>query len=160
MAESWGANLNERLGHVDETCSALGRHRCRYFRRTVDGARFLTFRCGYRVLELNVEMDGHKSSLIAAMWCPTELRAESYKYGTGKVMGKAAPNAPVEPGTWPRMVFSHGYSGGRSGVPPITEHLPNKLSANLGCGQSPPYEARDEVLEVRDRQPRHKEILP
>ncbi len=61
-----------------------------------------------------------------AVWYPTDSPESPYTYGSGvggSIQGSVAPDAPARPGSWPLVVFSHGFSGGGVGQTTITESL-------------------------------------
>ena len=72
---------------------------------------------GYRVLRVPV---GGKS-IAVAVWYPTEASSRPIVYGTARVAGRAAADAPLKPGRWPLVLFAHGYSGSGTGSAAIAE---------------------------------------
>lgn len=74
---------------------------------------------GYQVIRVPVG-----STIIeVAVWYPTLATPRPIRYGTAWVTGSAALDAPVRPGPWPLIVFSHGYSGSGVGSTAICERL-------------------------------------
>lgn len=62
-----------------------------------------------------------------AIWYPSLENEASYTYNTSaaaiEVTGKVAENATVAEGSWPLVIFSHGFSGGGIGSIEICEAL-------------------------------------
>jgi pimeloyl-ACP methyl ester carboxylesterase len=84
-------------------------------------------------------------SIDVAVWYPTAADPTHQGYGTANVAGQAAVDAPVKPGPWPLLVFSHGYSGSGVGSASIAE-----LVAASGYVVAAPDHG-DKVTEVRIR---------
>ena len=65
--------------------------------------------------------------LNLAIWYPTNTEEESYIYNTAatqmELSGNVAENAAVADGSWPLIIFSHGFSGGGIGSVEICESL-------------------------------------
>lgn len=94
---------------------------------------------GYRVLRVPV---GGKT-IAVAVWYPTEAPPGPIVYGTARVAGRAAPDAPLKPGPWPLVLFAHGYSGSGTGSAAIAEGV-----AKAGYVWAAP-DFSDAVAEVR-----------
>jgi dienelactone hydrolase len=79
-------------------------------------------RVGYTVVTVTVPATG--STVPVAVWYPTDTLETTVVYGSGQsgsINGSAALNAPVKAGSWPLLVFAHGFSGGGIGSAEITE---------------------------------------
>jgi pimeloyl-ACP methyl ester carboxylesterase len=97
---------------------------------------------GFRIIR--AESNGRPFDI--AVWYPTDAPMQSIEYGSARVSGQAAPNAPNAPikaGHWPLVVFAHGYSGSGIGSATIAE-----IVASYGVVWAAPDFA-DEVSEVR-----------
>jgi predicted dienelactone hydrolase len=79
---------------------------------------------GYRVLDFKYLNDEPEKVLTVAVWYPTATQSETYNYG-GPTNGTVAVDAvPLEKeGSYPLLVFSHGYGGSGLGAVFFTEHL-------------------------------------
>lgn len=67
---------------------------------------------GFRVITMQVTEDGVTRDLNVAVWYPTAAKPEAFQYG-GPTWGEVAYNSvPLSgKGTYPMLVFSHGYGG-------------------------------------------------
>lgn len=78
---------------------------------------------GFKVLELPYG----NSSLKVAVWYPTLEREKNYTYNTSSgglaLTGLVAKDGAVKSGSWPLIIFSHGFSGGGIGSVEICEAL-------------------------------------
>lgn len=94
---------------------------------------------GYRVLR--VPVDG--KFVAVAVWYPTAASPRPIFYGTARVPGRAAFDAPLKPGPWPLVLFAHGYSGSGTGSATLAEGV-----AKAGYVWAAP-DLSDAVAEVR-----------
>ncbi len=80
-----------------------------------------TARCrhevGFRIIQ--AETNGRKVNI--AVWYPTDVPPKAITYGTAKVPGMAARDAPPKKGKWPLVIFVHGYSGSSIGSATLAE---------------------------------------
>lgn len=67
------------------------------------------YQAGYRQGVLTYRARAGRRTRGVYFWYPTQELADAYHYG-GQV-GVAAPDAAVAPGTFPLLVFSHGFGG-------------------------------------------------
>lgn len=72
---------------------------------------------GYRTIAINVA----GATVNVAVWYPTDTAAKPASYGISRIAGTAAIEAPVKRGSWPLIVFAHGYSGSGAGSARIAE---------------------------------------
>jgi dienelactone hydrolase len=83
----------------------------------------VVWEAGFRTLDIPFG----NSVLKGAVWYPTHQMEESYVYNTASsglaLTGSVALNAPVASGSWPLLIFSHGFSGGGIGSAEICEGL-------------------------------------
>lgn len=82
---------------------------------------------GYKVVSIPQPAGG---SINVAVWYPATAEEASYSYGAAsgglQVTGQVAANAAVAGGSWPLIVFSHGFSGGGIGSIEICEAIARK----------------------------------
>ncbi len=76
-----------------------------------------TCQVGYRTIAINVA----GATVNVAVWYPTDTAATPVTYGISRIAGTAAIDAPVKRGSWPLIVFAHGYSGSGAGSARIAE---------------------------------------
>lgn len=72
---------------------------------------------GFKVITVNVS----GATVNVAVWYPTDTPAAATTYGTSRIAGNAAVDAPVKRGKWPLIVFGHGYSGSGVGSARLAE---------------------------------------
>lgn len=94
---------------------------------------------GYRVIQ--AEVNGRTINI--AVWYPADVAPASITYGTAHVAGTAVKDAPVKRGSWPLVVFAHGYSGSGIGSATLAETV-----ASYGFVWAAP-DLTDEIVEVR-----------
>lgn len=77
--------------------------------------------CGYRTITVNVPQ---RTPVTTAIWYPAQASESTFVYGTtngGQIVGSVAAQAPALAGSWPVIIFSHGFSGGGVGQIELTE---------------------------------------
>jgi dienelactone hydrolase len=94
---------------------------------------------GHRVLHVTV----NGTTIAVAVWYPADGDEHAVTYGSARVPGRAAVDAPVKSGPWPLVVFAHGYSGSGSG----SAFLGERAAAAGYVWAAPDY--TDAVTEVR-----------
>ena len=79
---------------------------------------------GYQKTSITTQESGEIS---LGVWYPTHEVETSYTYNRAAsgldVVGRVAENASVASGSWPLVIFSHGFSGGGIGSVEICEFL-------------------------------------
>ncbi|MEK6795892.1 MAG: hypothetical protein AABZ39_14010 [Spirochaetota bacterium] len=78
---------------------------------------------GYTIVDTAVPAS---VSVRTAVWYPSVSAGSTHTYGTangGNISGTVALNGKVRPGSWPIVVFSHGFSGGGVGQTAICEAI-------------------------------------
>lgn len=79
---------------------------------------------GYQVIDLKYTKDNQEQSISVAVWYPTAAQPKTYNYGgptNGNIALDAAPY--IEAGTYPLLVFSHGFGGSGLSAVFLTEAL-------------------------------------
>lgn len=67
---------------------------------------------GYKIHEFEYQLkDGSAKSLTIAIWYPTPDALEKYDYNRIAIGGSVAVNGAVKDGSYPLVVFSHGFDG-------------------------------------------------
>lgn len=114
-----------------------------------DGPVSRAFNVGYRVLDLKNIQDGRGGTLTVAVWYPTEEPSKPHRYG-GPTEGEVAVDATplAARGTYPMLIFSHGYSGSGIGSVFFTE----ALAAQGWIVVAPDHHDKHSVVRIRSGQ--------
>lgn len=78
---------------------------------------------GYTVIDVDIPAS---APVKTAVWYPSVSAASTYTYGAangGNITGTVALHGTVRSGSWPIVVFSHGFSGGGVGQTGICEAI-------------------------------------
>jgi len=104
------------------------------------------FNVGYQIIDFKYTKDGKEQNLTAAVWYPTAEQPKLYNYG-GPTKGSVAVDAApfTKNGSYPLLVFSHGYGG--SGLSAI--FLTEQLAARGWIVVAPDHHDRHSATRIR-----------